>query len=100
MRIGARNMMIMGIPLRRNSLRIAIGALLSVVVAMSGCGLFGPSSYRLSGDIFVTMQSADVKRGAGLQVVLIPDTPEFQAAWARMSAAHSPNVKRAQQDLV
>lgn len=73
-------------------MRMVIGALLSVMVAMSGCGLVGPSSYRLSGDIFVTMKSGDVKRGAGLEVVLIPDTPEFQAAWAEMSAVYRPSI--------
>jgi hypothetical protein len=36
----------------------------------------------LSGDLFVTMKSGDVKRGADVQILAIPRTAAFEAEWA------------------
>jgi hypothetical protein len=47
----------------------------------SGCS---PSTADLSGDVFVTMRSGDVKRGAGVEVLLISPTPQFEADWREM----------------
>jgi hypothetical protein len=36
---------------------------------------------KLSGDLFVTMESGDVKRGADVEVVVLPASSEFTAEW-------------------
>jgi hypothetical protein len=37
----------------------------------------------LSGDVFVTMKSGDVKRGADMQISLVGATEQFEAAWKK-----------------
>jgi hypothetical protein len=38
----------------------------------------------LTGDVFVTMQSGDVKRAADVDVLVVPATPEFDSALERL----------------
>lgn len=45
------------------------------------------SSGDLAGNVFVTMQSGDVKRGADVEVVLLADTVQFEAEWKKLLAA-------------
>lgn len=65
-----------------------------MVAILAGCGPSAPSSYQLSGDIFVTMQSGDVKRGAGVEVFLISDNPQFQTDWKAVIADRGPKLSR------
>jgi hypothetical protein len=37
----------------------------------------------LSGTVFVTMKSGDVKRAADIEIVLVATTPEFEAEWTK-----------------
>jgi len=39
----------------------------------------------LAGDIFLRMKSGDVKRGAGLDVLVIAATPQFEGEWSKIT---------------
>jgi hypothetical protein len=49
-----------------------------LLATLSACS----RSTDLSGDVFVTMKSGDVKRGADVEVALIPATAGFDSDWA------------------
>jgi hypothetical protein len=51
----------------------------------------------LSGDVFVTMKSGDVKRGADVAVVLVPKTPEMDTQWSGLNGAFRAELAAAQQ---
>jgi hypothetical protein len=51
---------------------------------LAQCGFFKAD---VAGDVFVTMKSGDVKRGAGIEVFIVPDTAEFRAEWDKMVAS-------------
>lgn len=54
-----------------------VGCALAGVLALVACSRTG----ELSGDLFVTMKSGDVKRGAAVEIVLIPATEQFESEW-------------------
>jgi hypothetical protein len=54
----------------------------SFALMIFGCSRTGG----ISGDVFLTMKSGDVKRAAGAEVLLIPVTPEFQDSWRALLA--------------
>lgn len=68
---------------QRDSTRAFCQAILVALglVFGSGCGTFNAD---LSGDVFVTMRSGDVKRGAGIEVILVSPTSQFEADWKEM----------------
>ncbi len=51
-----------------------------------GTSLACARSAELSGDIFVRMQSGDVKHGADVEVILVPASPEFEQKWKNLVA--------------
>jgi hypothetical protein len=53
----------------------------------------------LSGDVFVTMQSGDVKRGAGIQILLITATEQFESEWTKLVGQFKSEYGRASADL-
>jgi len=68
---------------QRDSTRVFCQAILVALALVFGSGC-GPSSADLSGDVFVTMRSGDVKRGAGIETILLSPTPQFEADWKEM----------------
>ena len=67
---------------RRTSLLIAFCLLASAAFAGS-----------LTGDVFVTMRSGDVKRAADVDVLIVPATPELEAEWERLQSEHEERAK-------
>lgn len=67
---------------RRTSLLIAFSLLASAAFAGS-----------LTGDVFVTMRSGDVKRAADIDVLILPATPEFEGEWERLQSEYEERVK-------
>jgi hypothetical protein len=61
--------------------RAMLVALIGVSVVLTGCGPSGPSVGDLSGSVYVTMKSGDVKRAAGVQVHLVAATDQLRSAW-------------------
>jgi len=72
-------------PARRGSLFVVL-LLLASVGAASAAG-------SLSGDVFVTMQSGQVRRAADVDVVLVPATAQFEAEWERAQLEYEDRVK-------
>src|SRR3989304_1046855 len=61
---------------------------LVIIAAMVGCGrtptpskAVPAATATVSGRVFVTMKSGDVKRGADVAVALVPATPAFDEEW-------------------
>jgi hypothetical protein len=52
-------------------------------------------SAMLSGDVFVTMKSGDVKRGADVAVILVAATPEFDSEWNGLIAQFRKELRAA-----
>jgi len=73
--------------MRRCRLCIVITLLCLLAVAVSA-----DADSRLSGDVFLTMQSGDVKRAADLQVVVVPASPEFMNEWEQVQTAYEQEV--------
>ena len=67
---------------QRTSLLIAFCLLASAAFAGS-----------LTGDVFVTMRSGDVKRAADVDVLIVPATPEFEAEWERLQSEYEERAK-------
>jgi hypothetical protein len=67
---------------RRTSLLIAFCLLASAAFAGS-----------LTGDVFVTMRSGDVKRAADVDVLILPATQEFEGEWERLQTEYEERVK-------
>jgi hypothetical protein len=63
-----------------------------LLATLSACS----RSTDLSGDVFVTMRSGDVKRGADVEVALIPATPAFESDWASSLAKFQKDYADAQ----
>lgn len=51
----------------------------AVALALVACS----RTEELSGDVFVTMKSGDVKRGANVEIALIPATEQFESEWKK-----------------
>ena len=52
----------------------------------------------LAGDVFVTMKSGDIKRGADVELILYRRSPEFEKEWSSASEEFKENLNRAQVD--
>jgi len=67
-----------------------------IVVSMLSCLLAVTASVdaasKLGGDIFLAMQSGDVKRAADVQVVVVPASPEFMNDWEQVQTAYEQEV--------
>ena len=73
-------------PIRKS--RIEFNRILLVVVIMLSpiVGTACSGSGDVSGNIFLTMKSGDVKRAAGIQVILVPATEQFESDWKKLVA--------------
>lgn len=47
---------------------------------------------KLTGDVFLAMQSGDVKRAADLQVLVVPASPEFMSEWEQVQTGYQQEV--------
>lgn len=65
-------------------------SLLVVLVFAAPPGAFAGS---LTGDVFVTLRSGDVKRAADVDVLIVPATPEFEAEWERLQSEYEERVR-------
>jgi hypothetical protein len=75
---------------RRRLLVAALGfSLLAALPALSGKA-FAAS---LTGNVFVTMRSGDVKRAADVDVLIVPATPEFEGEWERLQTEYEERAK-------
>jgi hypothetical protein len=64
---------------------------IACLIAAGGCSRSGD----LSGNVFVTMKSGDVKRAAGIQVVLVHATDQFQGDWKKLVGEFTAEYKKA-----
>jgi len=75
-------------PDQRGKLLVAVlGFILTVVPSAPSV-----SAASLTGDVFVTLQSGDVRRAADVDVLLVPATPEFEAEWERLQSEYEDRV--------
>jgi hypothetical protein len=76
--------------LQPTSLLIAFYAVILAAPSALPVNAFAGS---LTGDVFVTMRSSDVKRAADVDVLIVPATPEFDAEWERLQSEYEERVK-------
>src|SRR5437867_12974291 len=69
-----------------------IGWLLSTTNSPA-TAILPPRTAELSGDVYMTMKSGDVKRAADIEVVIVPASAELSARWRSMLDAFA--VERA-----
>lgn len=72
-----------GPPSHNRGRPVLLAVVVIVVVTLVLVYLLKGRTGDVSGDVFVTMKSGDVKRGADVQVLVVPRTKEFEAAWKR-----------------
>jgi hypothetical protein len=64
------------------------------VLAFVACCLMLPACAQLSGTISIAGESNEVRRGAGVLVVLVPATPEFDTRWHQFINAYQSQVEQ------
>lgn len=74
--------------------RMAIVAVTAVALVFSACSK-PPLPVDVGGDVFITMKSGDVKRGADVEVCLVPVSPKFDAEWGELAATYTANYASA-----
>ena len=79
--------------------RVRTVAHIAILVALSWLPSACQRTATLSGDVFVTMKSGDVKRGADVAVVLVPKTSELDNQWNGLIGALREELNAAQQAL-
>jgi hypothetical protein len=77
--------------LRSWSLPRASCAVAATLWCLSAPGAFA-SEAKLTGDLFVTMQSGDVKRGADVLVAVVPASRAFLDEWEHVQAGYEQEV--------
>jgi len=55
----------------------------------------GDCAGSLTGDLFVTTQSGDIKRAADVDVLLVPATQEFERQWERLQSEYEERIRPA-----
>ena len=71
---------------RRVPTRPALRSLVSLMLAcflLAACARTGD----VAGDVYITMRSGDVKRGADVEVFLVSPTTEFEQDWTKAQAS-------------
>ena len=71
--------------------RLVQWALVASILLLASCSRTGA----VSGDVYVTMASGDVKRGADVPITLVARTPAFETAWTMAQDRFRDEVIRA-----
>jgi ethanolamine utilization microcompartment shell protein EutL len=67
-------------------------AVLTLGACIAGWASSAWAESKLSGDLFVTMQSGDVKRGADVLVALVANSPAFVQEWETVNTQYEQEV--------